>query len=101
MVEVNKTAQGTVIAVTETNRITVTNANELKTAVVDAITKDKTNVMLDLKEIKYMDSTGISVLISGVKASRENNLNFELQNVQVEVMKLLKLMKIDKIIDIR
>ncbi|MCQ2216286.1 MAG: STAS domain-containing protein [Bacteroidales bacterium] len=101
MIEVNRTPEEIVITVAGTNRVTVTNAGELKTAVVDCLSKDKGNVLLDLGEVKYIDSTGISVLISGVKAARENNLRFELVNVQEEVLKLMRLMKIDKIIDIR
>lgn len=101
MIDVNRTPAETIISVSGINRVTVTNAGELKAAVVDCLTKDKENVVLDLNEIKYIDSTGISVLISGVKSARENNLRFELQNVQEEVMKLMRLMKIDKIIDIR
>ncbi len=101
MIEVNRKTEEIVISVTGTNRVTVTNAGELKTVVVDCLSKEKANVVLDMGEVRYIDSTGISVLISGVKAARENNLRFELSNVQEEVLKLMRLMKIDKIIDIR
>lgn len=89
-----------VISVVGTDRITVLNAGELKSVLVEQFPLTAKGVLLDLSNIKFMDSTGISVLISGVKASRESNKHFALRNVQGDVERLLSLMKIDKIIDI-
>ncbi len=100
MVEITELEDKTVLLVAGTDRITVLNAGELKGELVLSFSKANGKVYLDLANIKYMDSTGISVLISGVKASRESGKGFVLKNVQGEVSRLLSLMKIDKIIDI-
>lgn len=100
MIDVKKSLSGIVVTPTDVDRLTVTNAGELKKSLVLQFSSGSCDVFLDLRNIKYMDSTGVSVLISGVKSSREQNRNFVLQNVQPDVRKLLGLMKIDKIVDI-
>ena len=100
MIDVKKGLEGVVLTPVEVDRLTVTNAGELKKSLALQFSAGSRNVYLDLSNIKYMDSTGVSVLISGVKSSREQNRSFILRNVQPDVRKLLSLMKIDKIIDI-
>ena len=49
----------------------------------------KKEVHLNLKEVQYMDSSGISVLIESKKLSEEKKTNFELKNVSEPVEKVL------------
>lgn len=100
MVDIKSEGNEAIISVINTDRITVSNAGELKTSMLEAINDKKLNVVIDLEAIRYIDSTAISVLISGVKASRINGSSFKLRKLQPEVMRLLSLMKIDQIIDI-
>ncbi|MBR6251118.1 MAG: STAS domain-containing protein [Bacteroidales bacterium] len=100
MVDIKTEGNEAVISVINTDRITVSNASELKSSILEAINEKKLNVVIDLGSIRYIDSTAISVLISGVKASRINGSAFKLRNLQLEVMRLLSLMKIDQIMDI-
>lgn len=100
MIDVKKEDFGIVVKPIDVDRITVSNAGELKKTLAVQFSSGSCDVALDLSNIKYMDSTGVSVLISGIKSSREQNRAFVLRNVQPEVRKLLSLMKIDKIIDI-
>ncbi len=101
MVKTLRQGDKTTLTVTGTDRITVLNAGELKGELILNLSNSMAKkVYLDLQNIKFMDSTGISVLISGVKASRESGCGFVLKNLQDEVLRLLKLMKIDQIIDI-
>lgn len=100
MVVVTENNGSVILSVDGTDRITVLNAGEVKSALVEQFPNAKKALVLDLHNIRFMDSTGISVLISGVKTSRESNKQFLLRNVQGDVMRLLALMKIDKIIDI-
>lgn len=100
MIDIKKSISGIVVTPLEVDRLTVTNAGELKKAMAQQFATGSAAIYLDLVNIKYIDSTGVSVLISGVKSSREQNRNFVLRNVQPDVRKLLSLMKIDKIIDI-
>lgn len=87
------------VTVTDTDRVTVANVAELKTMLTDQLKSGAKKVTLDLKNVKFMDSTGISVLISSLKASRENNSKFTIANIQRDVFKLFELMKLDKIFE--
>jgi anti-sigma B factor antagonist len=100
MVKVEMIGSLVVVMPTEVDRVTVVNAGELKGVLMEQFSNTTCDVVLDLGNIKFIDSTGISVLISGVKASREKDRKFTLRNVRGEVAKLLALMKIDKILDI-
>ena len=46
-------------------------------------------VHLNLKDVQYMDSSGISVLIESKKLSEQKNTKFELVEVSKQVEKVL------------
>ena len=49
----------------------------------------KKEVHLNLKEVQYMDSSGISVLVESKKLSEQKNTKFELVEVSKPVEKVL------------
>jgi anti-sigma B factor antagonist len=83
----------------DTDRLNATIAPEVKTQLNSNLNKPEVNFILNLQKIKFIDSTGIGVLISALKTARQNNGNFYLSNVNKEVMDLLSLMKLDKVFD--
>ncbi len=83
----------------DTNRFTATLAPEVKGHLTEALMQNGVQLTLDLKNIKFIDSTGIGVLISALKTARQNNSSFVLCSVQEDVMSLLTLMKLDQIFD--
>jgi anti-sigma B factor antagonist len=85
--------------ISDTNRLTASVAPEIKQQMTDVLKTGGTQLVLNLTNIKFIDSTGIGSLISALKTARENNGVFKLAGVQEEVMSLLKLMKLDQIFD--
>jgi anti-sigma B factor antagonist len=83
----------------DTDRLNATIAPEVKAQLNSNLNKTEVNFILNLQKIKFIDSTGIGVLISALKTARQNNGNFYLSNVNKEVMDLLSLMKLDKVFD--
>ncbi|WP_010422610.1 STAS domain-containing protein [Anaerophaga thermohalophila] len=83
----------------DTDRLNATIAPEVKAQLNSNLNKPEVNFILNLQKIKFIDSTGIGVLISALKTARQNNGNFYLTNVNKEVMDLLSLMKLDKVFD--
>lgn len=100
MINICEENSTTIVEIKEVNRLTVVNAGELKTTLNNILSKKGQIAILDLAEVKYMDSTGISVLISALKTSKECGSSFSIKSIQPEVIKVLALMKIDKIFDI-
>lgn len=82
-----------------TDRLNATIAQEIKEQLTDALILGEYNLTLDLSNIRFIDSTGIGVLISALKTSRQNEGSFKLKSVQKDVMSLLALMKLDKVFD--
>lgn len=82
-----------------TDRINATIAQEIKKELTNALVEGDYNLILDLSNIRFIDSTGIGVLISALKTSRQNEGVFLLKSVQKDVVSLLTLMKLDKVFD--
>ena len=57
--------------------------------VIMPLIEAKKEVHLNLKEVQYMDSSGISVLIESKKLSEQKNTKFELIEVSKPVEKVL------------
>ncbi|MGQ1891550.1 STAS domain-containing protein [Thermophagus sp. OGC60D27] len=81
------------------DRLNATIAPDVKSLLNKQLNQTDLNFVLDLSNIKFIDSTGFGVLISALKTARQNNRNFYLSNIQKEVMDLLTLMKLDKVFD--
>ncbi len=82
-----------------TDRLNAPVAPLVKDELNNLLKRNNYNLVLNLENIRFIDSTGIGVLISALKTTRQNNGTFMLSNVNKEVMGLLSLMKLDKVFD--
>ncbi|MDY0410457.1 STAS domain-containing protein [Virgibacillus soli] len=57
-------------------------------------------VIVDLEHVNYMDSTGLGVFVSALKASKENDSHLKLIQIQKRVFRLFKITGLDEIIDV-
>ena len=73
---------------------------QLRSSIVSHLNESK-NVAVDLREVRYMDSSGVSCLLEGMQLSKKKGVVFELVNVSNAVMKVLELAHLDKILTIR
>jgi len=99
MLEVRELNGFVIASLAETDRLNATVASEVKSELTKQLT-DNTDLVVNLSNIKFIDSTGIGVLISALKTARQNNGTFKLCAIQQDVMSLLSLMKLDKVFDI-
>lgn len=82
-----------------TDRLNAAVAPEIKEQLNQNLQKNGGQFVLDMHNIKFVDSTGIGVLISALKTARQNDGSFLLARVNKEVMDLLSLMKLDQVFD--
>jgi len=75
-------------------------APELKEAILPLTSKSGNQVEIDLKDVNYMDSTGLGVFVSALKSSKENNSTLQLVHLKDRVQRLFKITGLDGIIDI-
>ncbi len=101
MVESIKTKDQVSIEIKDIDKLTVAVASEVKEELTKIISSNTEPFILNLRNIKFIDSTGIGILISALKIARERNLKLTLSYVQPDVMNLLQLMKLDKVFNIQ
>lgn len=74
--------------VTPIGEIDINTSPELKTKVIDLIKKEKMGIKLNCKELNYLDSTGLGVLISILKETKEQNTTMKIENLKPNIYKL-------------
>lgn len=74
-------------------------APELKSEFVTLQAEGFEHVIMNLSEVKYSDSSGLSALLVGNRLFNENG-SFVICNVQEHVEKLIKISQLDKVMDI-
>ncbi len=56
---------------------------------------DKRNVLVDLSEVTYIDSSGIACLIEALQAARGHGAELALVSVSTQAMRVLELARLD------
>jgi len=75
-------------------------APQLKSDFVTLNTEGTRNVILDLKEVKYIDSSGLSALLVGNRITNEGGGILVLTAISDHVFKLIKISQLDSILNI-
>lgn len=75
-------------------------APKLKEALLPLTKKENFLVKVDLKDVSYMDSTGLGVFISALKSTKENNSSMKLVHLQDRVLRLFEITGLIEIMDI-
>ena len=73
-------------------------APELKAALLRVNSEGFKNIILDLGNVQYIDSSGLSVLLVGNKLSTNSDGTFVTTNLNQSVQKLIKLSQLDSIL---
>lgn len=72
---------------------------ELRKAILNALRTSKT-LRLDLREVEYMDSSGVATLVEGLKSAGKAKQGFQLAAPSSAVMKVLQLSRLDSLFEI-
>lgn len=75
-------------------------APNLKSELVTLHAEGTRNVILDLSEVKYTDSSGLSALLVGNRIFQEDNGIFILACLSDHTMKLIKISQLDSVLNI-
>ena len=62
--------------------------------------KAKTNLLVDLSAVEYIDSSGVASLVEGFQTARADKLEFALVGVSVSAMQVLQLARLDSVFTI-
>ena len=59
--------------------------------------KKNINLLIDLSDVEYIDSSGVASLVEGLQVARSNNLIFSLVGVSESAMQVLQLARLDTV----
>ncbi|AMO56707.1 hypothetical protein GZ77_03005 [Endozoicomonas montiporae] len=93
--EIREEGQFTVVLVDET-RLDASIAESFKTYLFDQIESGKNQLLVDLSQVRFMDSSGLGALVAGLKKSAGSG-SFALASAQPAVKDLFDLTSMDKL----
>jgi anti-sigma B factor antagonist len=76
-------------------------ASEINGKINQLIDDGKLKIVIDLKEVEWMNSSGLGILIDAVTVLKNNNGTLRLVNVSERIKNLLKITKLNTVFDIR
>ncbi len=79
-------------------KLTSITAPDLKTELVTLNAEGFNNIILNMSDVKYADSSGLSSILIGNRVCTNSNGLFVMCNVNDHVMKLLKISQLDSIL---
>ena len=79
----------------------VDEVDDLREKINHLISKGEKDFVLDFSKCKFIDSTGLGVLIAVYKKCTEFKGSLKLHSMNPQVMKVFKLTRLDKIFDIQ
>ena len=69
-------------------------ATEFSELLHQYVTEGKKNIIIDLSEVKFMNSSGLGMLISGLTTMKKEGGNLKLANVTDKIQSLLLITKL-------
>ncbi|MFQ3213011.1 MAG: anti-sigma B factor antagonist [Marivirga sp.] len=75
-------------------------SSDLKSDLITMQAEGVTNLIIDLSEVKYIDSSGLSALLVGNRVFREAGGAFIIAAPSEHTSKLIKISQLDKVLDI-
>jgi len=72
----------------------------VKQEIVNLLNSDVTRMVVDLTGVEYLDSTGLGVLIGGLKRARERDGDLKLICDNVRILRIFEITGLTKIFDI-
>jgi anti-sigma B factor antagonist len=92
--------RGDVTVVSIKGEVDLYTAPTLKERIADLVARGKTNLAVDLAGVEFMDSTGLGVLIGGLKRCKEMDGSLSLVAPREPVVKVLSITGLDKVFSI-
>ena len=83
-----------------TGRLNMVAAPAFKNLVEETVASGETHIVVDLGQVTFIDSSGLGVLISGLKATRQAGGDLRIADVPEQVMTVLRLTNLDRVLHV-
>jgi anti-sigma B factor antagonist len=85
------------VSITEAN---LSNSDQFKAELVSLLDQHHKIIILDLQELKYVDSAFLGALVSSLKYAISMQLDIVLVGLRTDIKDLIKLIRLDKVFKI-
>ncbi len=75
-------------------------APQLRKSILDSVPEAAECVLVNLDGVSYMDSSGVAVLVEGLRSARKHDKKYVLLHPSKSVMKVLELARLDTVFEI-
>ncbi len=89
-----------VVITIKEERLDAHNANDLKAELLALFEQGKRNILIDLKDVRFIDSSGLGALVSGFKNAITNQGSLKLASLQTQVKSMFELTRLHRVFDI-
>lgn len=80
--------------------IDVYTAPRLREALVDLVAKGRHNLIIDVERVEFLDSTGLGVLVGGLKRVRSHGGSLDVVCTQDRLLKIFRITGLSKVFGI-
>lgn len=77
--------------------IDIYTAAQFKENIYRIVDKSEKDIIVDLAELNYIDSTGLGILVGALKKARLNGGNIRIENTKDNIKKLFAITGLDKL----
>ncbi|SHG31864.1 STAS domain-containing protein [Ornithinibacillus halophilus] len=99
-ISINVKEENEKVVINVSGEIDVFTAPQLKEKIIPLVSAENAEVIVDFKDVNYMDSTGLGVLINAYKATKVNNSHIKIINLQDRVYRIFTITGLDEVMDI-
>lgn len=86
---------------TKVDKLDASNASELKAEITLLNKQGVNNIVIDMAQTKYCDSSGLSAILMANRLCKDTNGHFALCGLQESVLKLVQIAQLDKVLIIK
>ncbi len=81
-------------------RLDAHNSGELKSEMQKMFEEGRKNILVDLKDVRFIDSSGLGALVSGFKNAISHQGNLKLSSLQPQVKSMFELTRLHRVFEI-
>jgi len=94
------TTEDGLTVITVEGEIDVYTAPKLREKLIDLVNKGKFHLLVDMEKVEFLDSTGLGVLVGGLKRVRAHDGSLELVCTQERILKIFRITGLTKVFGI-
>jgi len=82
------------------SQITMSEAPDVKTSFLAIMAGNEDCILLNMKEVKKMDSTGLGALLFGIRQAEQHDKDFYVCELNSKVQFLIRIARLEEVIDV-